>query len=58
MVDGKYVSKEENVLEAIKPKPGLAIIFLHPHLHEGAVVTAGEKCILIKRNKMKKMKTR
>ena len=43
--DGKYVSQPENIIEQIKPEPGLAIIFLHPFLHEGAVLKSGEKCI-------------
>eukprot|EP00026_Physarum_polycephalum_P012438 Phypoly_transcript_12747.p1 GENE.Phypoly_transcript_12747~~Phypoly_transcript_12747.p1 ORF type:complete len:293 (+),score=57.48 Phypoly_transcript_12747:127-1005(+) len=46
MVDGKYVPREGNILESIKPEAGLAIIFLHPYLHEGATLKTGEKYIM------------
>lgn len=45
MVDGKYVSQEDNIVEQVFPEPGLALIFLHPHIHEGAVLQSGLKCI-------------
>lgn len=46
MVDGKYVSNDDNIVEQVFPEPGLALIFLHPNMHEGAVLKSGNKCIL------------
>lgn len=46
MVDGKYVSDDSNIVEQVFPEPGMALIFMHPHMHEGAVLKSGNKYIM------------
>jgi len=44
--DGKYQGDANKILESIVPEPGLALIFLHPQMHEGARLKSGVKYIL------------
>lgn len=46
MLNGKYVSNDENILESVVPEPGLALVFMHPHLHEGERLKSGLKYIM------------
>lgn len=44
--EGKYCAQEENILNRIRPHPGMAIAFNHHRLHEGQQVRNGTKYIL------------
>jgi len=43
---GKYVGMETAVYARVRPEPGMAIVFDHKILHEGAPVTQGKKYIM------------
>jgi len=43
---GMYRAEEKNILLRIVPEPGMAIIFNHQLLHEGAQLTSGKKYIM------------
>jgi hypothetical protein len=44
--EGRYSAEEKKVMEKVKPETGMAIIFNHKILHEGATVKEGLKYIL------------
>lgn len=46
METGKYCAEEKNILHSIQPESGLAILFNHHRLHEGAQLKDGLKYIM------------
>eukprot|EP01111_Echinosteliopsis_oligospora_P011121 TRINITY_DN3592_c0_g1_i1.p1 TRINITY_DN3592_c0_g1~~TRINITY_DN3592_c0_g1_i1.p1 ORF type:complete len:331 (+),score=89.54 TRINITY_DN3592_c0_g1_i1:76-993(+) len=47
MKNDKYQSpSKQAIIEQVVPAAGLAVIFLHPHLHEGAELISGTKYIM------------
>lgn len=43
---GKYCAEQKNILHSMQPQTGLAIVFNHFRLHEGAQLREGQKYIL------------
>lgn len=43
---GKYCAEDKNIMCSIQPEKGLAIVFNHHRLHEGAKIIEGQKYIL------------
>lgn len=44
--DGAHVGDSSKIIASVKPEPGLALVFLHPQLHEGAQLKSNLKYIL------------
>jgi len=44
--DGKFQGDAKKIIERVVPQAGLALIFLHPQMHEGAQLKNGVKYIL------------
>ena len=42
----KFYDDWGNLTVAVKPEPGMALVFEHEQLHEGAPVTAGRKYVI------------